>query len=312
MSVEVAMNVVSDRNNFSGPKFYFTGIFVASAATCAKSPRFQKFNPQVSDKNLHSVFERSVRDQRTHSQPGSYINRRHFRRLGRFGLLSVAFAIIALSSKDVLAGAVNATFLDGSKAPIVSNGFNALGKTLNVNLNFAPSPGTELTVVRNTGPELIHGTFTNLAQGQTISLTYAGLTFKFVANYHGGRGNDLVLLWTTDENLSVASLTKLDPQLLLALKQSRGLAPFDKQTSLQPAIPVKDGDRVLVDVEGSISNGLLDEITRAGGQVVDGFVTAASARAMVPVAQLETLAARDDVSQISATKLSIKSRIKVR
>lgn len=209
------------------------------------------------------------------------------------------------------AGAVNATYLTGAEVPITSSGFNAAGKTLNFTLNFAPAPGTQLTIVRNTGPAMIHGTFSNLAQGQTISLTYQGLTFKFVANYHGGQGNDLVLLWTTDDSLSSAALTKLDPQLVLALKQSRGIAPFDKPTSLRPNIPVKDHDRVLVNVDGQVSKDLLDGITVAGGQVVNDFTTATTVRAMVPVLQLETLATRADVTAILPTRLSIKSRINI-
>ena len=216
--------------------------------------------------------------------------------------------VVAVSGA-VFAGGVDANYVTGSEVPVTSRGFTATDKTLNIALNFAPAPGTQLTVIRNTGPGMIHGTFGNLRQGQTISLTYSGLTFKFVADYHGGRGNDLVLLWTTDGDLSQAALTKLDSQLVLALKQSRALPPFDKPTSLQPKIPVKDHDRVLVDVQGAVSKDLLDSISAAGGNVVSGFVTSEKARAMVPIAQLETLAARPDVSVISPTKPSIRSRI---
>ena len=220
-----------------------------------------------------------------------------------------ALSMIVLPVAHTLAGPVSATYSVGAEVPITASQFNAVGKTLNVALNFVPKPGTKLTVIRNTGPGMIHGTFANAAQGQTISISYAGLIFQFVANYHGGEGNDLVLEWTTDGNLSSAALTKLDPQLILALKQVRGIAPFDKPTSLRPNIPARDGERVLVNVDGSISKDLTDAISLAGGQVVNGFVTGTSARAMVPVSQLESLAARNDVSAISATKLSVTSKL---
>jgi len=223
--------------------------------------------------------------------------------------VSGAAIALALSGVSLFAGPIDATYVNGSEVPVVSNGFDARGKTLNVTLNFVPGPGTQLTVIRNTGPGMIHGTFSNLHQGETISLTYSGLTFKFVADYHGGRGNDLVLHWTTDGDLSRPALTKLDSQLVLALKQSRALPPFDKPTSLQPNIPVKDHDRILVDVQGIVSKDLLDSISAAGGNVVNGFVTSETARAMVPIAQLETLAARPDVTVISPTKPSVRSRI---
>ena len=50
-------------------------------------------------------------------------------------------------------------------------------------------------VVKNTGLEFIAGTFDNLAQGQLVALSFGGTVYNFVANYYGGRGNDLVLAW---------------------------------------------------------------------------------------------------------------------
>ena len=85
--------------------------------------------------------------------------------------------------------------------PLASQGFNATGLTLTPLLNFAPSMGTQLTLVNNTaapaGSNPIQGTFTNLAPGGTISATYAGTTYNFQANYGSGGGNDLVLTAVT-------------------------------------------------------------------------------------------------------------------
>jgi hypothetical protein len=235
-----------------------------------------------------------------------------FPRFQLLGHVIAAVATLAFSTPHLFAGDINVTYVTGTEVPVSSNGFTAMGKKLNVMLNFAPAPGTQLMVVQNTGSEIIRGTFSNLAQGQTIALTYAGLTHYFVANYHGGNGNDLVLLWTTgNEFMPAAAAGKLDGQIVLALKKSRGQPPFDKPTtSLEPDIPVKDGDRVLVDIEGSVSKSLLDQVTLSGGVVPTGSTTSTTLRAMVPLSQLEALASRADVKSIAPAKLSVTSQIK--
>ena len=230
----------------------------------------------------------------------------HFR---VFGGIATA-VVLVVSTPHLFADDLNITYVTGAEVPVSSNGFTAMGKKINITLNFAPAPSTQLMVVQNTGTGIIRGTFTNLAQGQTITLTYAGLTHRFVANYHGGNGNDLVLLWTTGEELlSQAAKDKLDGQIILALKKSRGQAPFDKATSLEPNIPVKDGDRVLVDIEGSVSKALRDQVTLSGGTVVNDSTTATTLRAMVPLSQMEALAKRSDVSFISPAKPAVISKI---
>ena len=233
---------------------------------------------------------------------------RHFQLLGR---VAAAVAMLVLPTPHLFAGDINVTYITGAEVPVSSNGFTAMGKKVNITLNFAPAPGTQLMVVQNTGPEIIRGTFSNLAQGQTIALTYGGLTHYFVANYHGGNGNDLVLLWTTgNQFMPAAAAAKLDGQIVLALKKSRGQPPFDKPTSLEPAIPIKDGDRVLVDIEGSVSKALLDQVTLSGGSLPTDSTTATTLRAMVPLSQLEALASRADVKSIAPAKPSVTLQIK--
>lgn len=225
-------------------------------------------------------------------------------------ILILVLALFGANVSRAVGQDITATYVTGSEVPVRANGFDAEGKTIDLALNFAPPPGTQLMLVQNTGPEIIRGRFSNLAQGQTITLTFSGLTYHFVANYYGGRGNDLVLLWTTgDEVVSPAARAKLDGQLLLALRKNRGEPPFDKPTTLEPAIPVKDGDRVLVDIEGSISKALVDQVTLMGGALPDSSPSSTVLRAMVPLSQLETLAARADVNSISPAKLSVTNRI---
>lgn len=91
--------------------------------------------------------------------------------------------------------ALVATFSSASSVPVTASSYSASGKTVSFVLNYAPSVGTSLTVVKNTGLGFISGTFSNLAQGQRVTLTYAGSSYEFIAHYYGGTGNDLVLLW---------------------------------------------------------------------------------------------------------------------
>jgi hypothetical protein len=218
----------------------------------------------------------------------------------------LAAGVFVLAASHVSAQEIAATFVTGTEIPVTSDNFTAEGKTIRIELNFAPQPGEQLTVVRNTGADIIRGRFNNLAQGQTITLTFAGITYHFVANYYGGAGNDLVLLWTTgDELVAPIARAKLDGQLLLALRKLRGEPPFDKTTSLQPDIPISQGDRVLVDIEGAISKALQDQVALAGGAFPDNAATNTVLRALVPLSQLEMLASRPDVKSISPTKLSV-------
>ena len=91
------------------------------------------------------------------------------------------------------------TFSSATTVPVtVSSGFGAAGNAPAISLTFAPATGTNLTVVKNTGNQPIQGCFENLAQGQSVYLTFGGTTYGFVANYFGGTGNDLVLHWANN------------------------------------------------------------------------------------------------------------------
>ena len=65
-------------------------------------------------------------------------------------------------------------------------------------VTFAPTPGANLTMLRNTGTDPIRGVFANLAQGQVVALAFGGINYPFVANYSGGDGNDLTLEWANN------------------------------------------------------------------------------------------------------------------
>lgn len=96
---------------------------------------------------------------------------------------------------DIVGETIDATFNSASSVPVTAAGYTAIGNQVTLALGFAPPVGTNLTLVNNTALDFIHGRFSNLAQGQMVTLTYGGATYRFVANYYGGSGNDLVLVW---------------------------------------------------------------------------------------------------------------------
>ncbi len=94
------------------------------------------------------------------------------------------------------------TYNTAGDVPVTVNGLTATGNSATVALSFAPIPGTNLTLVNNTGLAPIVGSFSNLTHGQTLNLSYGGVNYQFVANYYGGTGNDLVLQWANTRLLA--------------------------------------------------------------------------------------------------------------
>jgi hypothetical protein len=217
-------------------------------------------------------------------------------------------AIFALMSAQTFADVVKVRYTNGAEVPISAQGFNATGKHVDLTLNFVPAIGADLMLVQNTGPGFIAGTFDNLEHGQIVTLQYLGVAYHFVANYYGGNGRDLVLMRIPLDDLSAAALAKIDDPLLLALKKARGQAPFDRPTSLRPEDFEKAG-RVLVDVKGSISNELANQIVGLGGEVIKGWQTSTSLRAWISITQLEAAANLAGIQSISAARPSITHRV---
>ena len=106
-----------------------------------------------------------------------------------------AQAVYVFSVQGTGATTLNASYATGTEVPFAADGFIATESTVNFNLNYAPLPGTELMIVKNTGLSFIQGNFDNLTNNQPVSLSYNGVLYNFVANYYGGDGNDLVLTW---------------------------------------------------------------------------------------------------------------------
>ena len=102
-----------------------------------------------------------------------------------------------LGTASAQAGVINAVYNSASDVPVTAPGnYSAAGLTVNFTLNFAPSVGTELALVKLTSFSAITtGSFANLPHGQPVTMIYNGQPFDFVANYYHGTGNDIVLEW---------------------------------------------------------------------------------------------------------------------
>jgi uncharacterized membrane protein len=111
------------------------------------------------------------------------------------------------------------------------------------------------------------------------------------------------------EPVPASVLNKLDEQLVLVVKKSRAESASDKSPVVEPDV-YKFRGRVLVEIEGTFSRELSDEVARLGGQVVTDWGTTTKFRAWVPFAQLEILASRADIKSISAARPTITHRLK--
>lgn len=105
----------------------------------------------------------------------------------------IAFSFLLLTTTFVKA-ALSFAYNSPADVALDASGYAASG-SLSLTLNFQPTPGQNLTVVRNSGTTFIEGTFDGVPQGATIPLTHNGVTYNYIANYYGGNGRSLVLHW---------------------------------------------------------------------------------------------------------------------
>lgn len=106
----------------------------------------------------------------------------------------LSICLVVLKTAGFAAAGLVHTITSSTDVAVTGSSYAADG-TLDLTLGFAPIPGMNLTVVQNTGPAFITGTFANAPQGATVPLTYNGVTYQYIANYFGGNGRSLVLQW---------------------------------------------------------------------------------------------------------------------
>ena len=110
--------------------------------------------------------------------------------------------------------------------------------------------------------------------------------------------------------LPTAASKKLAGPLFKALQLHQQQQPAaGRSVTRMPDIPIQDGDRVLVDLEATVSQDLLDQIARLGGRIAPNPASGQQLRVFIPLAQMEALAARADVSAISVATVIASSRM---
>ena len=91
---------------------------------------------------------------------------------------------------------------------------------------------------------------------------------------------------------------KMDSQLVYFAKQRRKEVIAAAASKLVADVKADAEDRVLVDLNATVSAELFDAITRGGGTIVNHFAAFHAIRALVPIGIVEALAAREDVRSI--------------
>lgn len=99
----------------------------------------------------------------------------------------------------------------------------------------------------------------------------------------------------TEKSSRNAAQRKMDSQLVYLRKQEKDGVAIPNLPNFRPDVKKEEDDRVLVDVRGLVTEGLLTHIRTAGGTVVESVPRFDTVRVRLPVAQLEALAVRDDV-----------------
>jgi hypothetical protein len=105
---------------------------------------------------------------------------------------------------------------------------------------------------------------------------------------------------------ATATVHKLDPRISEAIREFREGGPGHNAMP-SAAIPVRTGDKVLVDVTVSGSDAVRSQVKKLGGELYDSPDPARIIRVMMPLKQMEELAGRSDVVSIVPAQLTISS-----
>lgn len=88
---------------------------------------------------------------------------------------------------------------------------------------------------------------------------------------------------------------KIDSQLLYADKMRRGVPVAEGIATLRVDLDKDDAGRVELDITARVTDELLKSITDAGGKIVNSFARYEAVRAWLPLAQVESVAGREEV-----------------
>lgn len=92
---------------------------------------------------------------------------------------------------------------------------------------------------------------------------------------------------------------KLDSQLVMACKRHHGQPPAADAPFVRPSVISHPLDqRLLVDIDGAVTESLIQSIHEQGGQVLSAFPQHGTLRAWLPVPLIESLANREEVRRL--------------
>lgn len=91
---------------------------------------------------------------------------------------------------------------------------------------------------------------------------------------------------------------RIESQLWYAVREQKFGRAISGARGLRSRLAVPVGDRVLVDLTASVTPGLIREVSRVGGKVVNGYPEHRSVRAEIPLAAVEAIAAQPGVTSV--------------
>jgi len=113
----------------------------------------------------------------------------------------------------------------------------------------------------------------------------------------------------TEKSRRTPAQNKMDSQLLYADRMRRGMPVAEGVPTQRVDLDQDEQGRVLVDLKAEIAPELLGAIAASGGHVINSFPEYHAARASIPLAEIETLAARDDVTFVEPAVRAVQNSV---
>ena len=102
---------------------------------------------------------------------------------------------------------------------------------------------------------------------------------------------------------------KINSSLLMSIKRQRGDTIFNALPSLRTSVSMNRDGTVLVDIRADVDNALLEAIEDAGGTIVNSHPRYRAVRALVPLDEIESLAARPEIRNIRTADRAITNKV---
>ena len=148
------------------------------------------------------------------------------------------------------------------------------------------------------------------SQGTDIAL------HTFVPNPAAARGAtttsliDQIASLEQDKQLRTPAQQKIDSNILYTIRMMRGESAVSGVAVLDTGVELDERNRIVVDITATVSDALLQQLKKAGATTLDVNAQFHAIRALVPPAQIETIAASADVSFIARRVGSMTHRAK--